>query len=125
MLAAGAGTRAGGPKALRRDADGVPWLHLAVAALRGGGCDPVLVVLSLEELEPAPPLGSVELLLQPVTAVIVVKMTHRFSNLFIILLAPRAARASADMGVLVACAREPAKWLTHFGAQSFCSREGP
>ncbi len=48
MLAAGAGTRAGGPKALRRDADGVPWLHLAVAALRAGGCDIVLVVLGAE-----------------------------------------------------------------------------
>lgn len=48
MLAAGAGTRAGGPKALRRDADGMPWLHRAVAALRGGGCDPVLVVLGAD-----------------------------------------------------------------------------
>ena len=48
MLAAGAGTRAGAPKALRTDADGVPWLHRAVAALRGGGCDPVLVVLGAE-----------------------------------------------------------------------------
>lgn len=45
VLAAGAGTRAGGPKALRRDADGVPWLHLAVAALRTGGCDDLRVVL--------------------------------------------------------------------------------
>lgn len=48
VLAAGAGTRAGGPKALRRDDDGMPWLHHAVAALRGGGCDPVLVVLGAE-----------------------------------------------------------------------------
>lgn len=48
MLAAGAGTRAGGPKALRLDADGMPWLHRAVAALRGGGCDPVLVVLGAD-----------------------------------------------------------------------------
>jgi CTP:molybdopterin cytidylyltransferase MocA len=48
VLAAGAGTRAGGPKALRRDDDGMPWLHRAVAALRGGGCDPVLVVLGAE-----------------------------------------------------------------------------
>lgn len=45
ILAAGAGVRAGGPKALRRDADGTPWLHRAVAALRGGGCDRVVVVL--------------------------------------------------------------------------------
>lgn len=48
VLAAGAGTRAGGPKALRRDADGMPWLHRAVAALREGGCDSVLVVLGAE-----------------------------------------------------------------------------
>jgi CTP:molybdopterin cytidylyltransferase MocA len=48
VLAAGAGTRAGGPKALRRDADGVPWLHLGVAALRAGGCDEVLIVLGAE-----------------------------------------------------------------------------
>ena len=45
VLAAGAGTRAGGPKALRRDAGGTPWLHAAVAALREGGCGDVLVVL--------------------------------------------------------------------------------
>jgi molybdenum cofactor cytidylyltransferase len=48
VLAAGAGTRACGPKALRRDADGMPWLHRAVAALRGGGCDSVLVVLGAD-----------------------------------------------------------------------------
>jgi CTP:molybdopterin cytidylyltransferase MocA len=48
VLAAGAGTRAGGPKALRRDADGVPWLHLAVAALRTGGCDDLRVVLGAD-----------------------------------------------------------------------------
>lgn len=48
VLAAGAGTRAGGPKALRRDADGMPWLHRAVAALRDGGCDSVLVVLGAD-----------------------------------------------------------------------------
>jgi CTP:molybdopterin cytidylyltransferase MocA len=48
VLAAGSGTRAGGPKALRRDAAGMPWLHLAVAALRGGGCDSVRVVLGAD-----------------------------------------------------------------------------
>lgn len=48
VLAAGAGARAGGPKALRRDDDGMPWLHRAVAALQGGGCDSVLVVLGAE-----------------------------------------------------------------------------
>lgn len=48
VLAAGAGTRAGGPKALRRDAAGVPWLHRSVAALRDGGCSDVVVVLGAE-----------------------------------------------------------------------------
>ncbi|GHF04922.1 NTP transferase domain-containing protein [Pseudolysinimonas yzui] len=48
VLAGGAGTRAGGPKALRRDADGMPWLHRAVAALRGGGCGSVWVVLGAD-----------------------------------------------------------------------------
>lgn len=45
VLAAGAGARAGGPKALRRDAEGTPWLHRATAALRDGGCAEVVVVL--------------------------------------------------------------------------------
>lgn len=45
VLAAGAGTRFGGPKALVRDAAGVPWIARAVAALRAGGCDDVVVVL--------------------------------------------------------------------------------
>jgi CTP:molybdopterin cytidylyltransferase MocA len=48
VLAAGAGTRAGGPKALRVDDDGMPWLHRCVAALRAGGCDDVVVVLGAE-----------------------------------------------------------------------------
>lgn len=45
VLAAGAGTRFGGPKALARADDGTPWLALAVAALRAGGCGEVIVVL--------------------------------------------------------------------------------
>ncbi|TQL03200.1 NTP transferase domain-containing protein [Cellulomonas sp. SLBN-39] len=45
VLAAGAGRRMGGPKALCRTPAGVPWLHLAVDALVGGGCGPVHVVL--------------------------------------------------------------------------------
>ncbi len=39
VLAAGDGTRAGGPKALRRDSTGMPWLVRAKDALREGGCD--------------------------------------------------------------------------------------
>jgi CTP:molybdopterin cytidylyltransferase MocA len=48
VLAAGSGTRAGGPKALRRGADGVSWLERATHALRTGGCDDILVVLGAE-----------------------------------------------------------------------------
>jgi CTP:molybdopterin cytidylyltransferase MocA len=45
LLAAGAGRRMGGPKALLHDADGTSWLHRSVAALREGGCAGVTVVL--------------------------------------------------------------------------------
>lgn len=45
VLAAGAGTRMGMPKALVCDAAGTPWVHLAVAALLDGGCGDVVVVL--------------------------------------------------------------------------------
>ena len=42
LLAAGAGTRYGMPKVLAAEGD---WLHSAVSALHGGGCDDVVVVL--------------------------------------------------------------------------------
>jgi molybdenum cofactor cytidylyltransferase len=45
LLAAGAGTRMGRPKALVTDPDGTPWLHVGVHALLDGGCDRVVVVL--------------------------------------------------------------------------------
>ena len=45
VLAAGAGSRYGTPKALVVDASGEPWLVRAALALEAGGCDPVLVVL--------------------------------------------------------------------------------
>jgi CTP:molybdopterin cytidylyltransferase MocA len=45
VLAAGAGSRMGLPKALMKTVDGTPWLELAVAVLRAGGCDRVIVVL--------------------------------------------------------------------------------
>lgn len=44
VLAAGAGTRFGGPKALAHGDDG-PWLVSAVRLLRDGGCGRVVVVL--------------------------------------------------------------------------------
>ncbi len=45
VLAAGAGTRFGGPKALARGGDGVPWVVRAVRTLREGGCGQVIVAL--------------------------------------------------------------------------------
>lgn len=45
LLAAGAGSRMGTPKALVHGPDGRPWLEGAVGVLRDGGCDHVLVVL--------------------------------------------------------------------------------
>ena len=45
LLAAGAGRRMGGPKALLRDPAGVPYLDRAVGGLLAGGCDTVTVVL--------------------------------------------------------------------------------
>lgn len=44
LLAAGGGSRYGGPKALARTND-VPWVVSSVQALRDGGCDPVAVVV--------------------------------------------------------------------------------
>jgi nicotine blue oxidoreductase len=51
LLAAGAGTRYGGPKALARDADGTSWLLRAVHALVP--CDGVTVVLGASAPEVA------------------------------------------------------------------------
>ena len=48
LLAAGAGRRAGGPKALRRFEDGEAWVTRAARTLQDGGCDPVLVVVGAE-----------------------------------------------------------------------------
>ncbi len=45
LLAAGAGSRMGKPKALVRDPDGTSWLVRSVEVLRASGCDDVLVVL--------------------------------------------------------------------------------
>ena len=45
LLAAGAGRRMGGPKALLRHDDGVPFLGRGLRVLLDGGCDRVTVVL--------------------------------------------------------------------------------
>ncbi len=51
VLAAGAGTRAGGPKALRRAEDGTAWVERAAITLRDAGCDPVIVVVGAQAYE--------------------------------------------------------------------------
>lgn len=48
LLAAGAGTRMGRPKALVRHDDGTPWLSAAREALLAGGCSDVVVVLGAQ-----------------------------------------------------------------------------
>ena len=48
LLAAGAGRRMGGPKALLRDPDGVPFLDRAVGTLLDGGCPRIRVVLGAQ-----------------------------------------------------------------------------
>ncbi len=45
ILAAGAGTRYGSPKALARMPDGTPWVQRTIAALDDADCDPILVTL--------------------------------------------------------------------------------
>ena len=54
LLAAGAGTRMGKPKALMRDADDTPWLRRAVVVLQDGGCEAVTVVLGAAADEATP-----------------------------------------------------------------------
>lgn len=54
LLAAGAGTRMGTPKALVRDESGEPWLARGVRALHEGGCDAVTVVLGASADEASP-----------------------------------------------------------------------
>lgn len=50
LLAAGSGSRLGTPKALLRDPAGEPLLARAVAALSGGGCASVVVVLGSQAM---------------------------------------------------------------------------
>ena len=53
LLAAGAGTRIGRPKALVVGDDGVVWLHVALGRLQDGGCRRVTVVLGASAEEAA------------------------------------------------------------------------
>jgi CTP:molybdopterin cytidylyltransferase MocA len=51
VLAAGAGSRYGMPKALARSDDGFPWLVRTIRTLADAGCSPVIVVLGAEAAE--------------------------------------------------------------------------
>jgi CTP:molybdopterin cytidylyltransferase MocA/RimJ/RimL family protein N-acetyltransferase len=53
LLAAGAGSRMGMPKALVHDPDGTAWLVRSVGVLRDSGCDEVVVVLGARADEAA------------------------------------------------------------------------
>ncbi|RPF20638.1 nucleotidyltransferase family protein [Myceligenerans xiligouense] len=54
VLAAGAGVRFGGPKALARDDDGTPWVEIACRTLLDGGCQDVIVTLGAGADEAGP-----------------------------------------------------------------------
>ncbi|MDT0182354.1 NTP transferase domain-containing protein [Microbacterium sp. ARD31] len=54
VLAAGAGTRYGHPKALARTDDGTPWVTRVAEALAAGGCDEVGVLLGARAEEALP-----------------------------------------------------------------------
>lgn len=60
VLAAGAGSRLGRPKALMRTADGEPWVARAAHLLEAAGCDHVVVVIgaSAEQATALVPAGS-------------------------------------------------------------------
>lgn len=58
LLAAGAGTRMGAPKALLRDGNGLAWAVRAARALRAGGCAEVHVVVGARGDEVAAELES-------------------------------------------------------------------
>jgi len=60
LLAAGAGRRAGGPKALRRDGDGPTWVVAGVRTLARGGCSPVIVTVGCRAGEVAAVLAATE-----------------------------------------------------------------
>jgi CTP:molybdopterin cytidylyltransferase MocA len=70
LLAAGAGRRAGGPKALRVDPDGTSWLLRSVAVLRDGGCDAVIVVLGSQAVRGREILAGSALAADPVITIV-------------------------------------------------------
>lgn len=65
VLAAGAGSRMGMPKALVRDDDGVPWVVRSVRVLREGGCGEIGVVVGASADEVAPLLATEDVTIVP------------------------------------------------------------
>jgi len=97
VLAAGSGSRYGGPKALAHDVDGTSWLQRAVQALTDGGCAPVMVALGADADE-------AEDLLDPSAGLLVVRAQDWSTGLSASLRAGlRAARTIAPepAGVVV------------------------
>jgi CTP:molybdopterin cytidylyltransferase MocA len=97
LLAAGAGRRAGGPKALRSDADGSGWLSRGVRVLLGGGCAEVVVVLGAQAATARNLLAGLLAAAAPVT---VVEATDWSEGMAASLRAGLAAAGECD-GVLV------------------------
>jgi CTP:molybdopterin cytidylyltransferase MocA len=65
LLAAGAGTRMGMPKALVRDVAGLPWVVRSVQVLREGGCTEIGVVVGAAADEVAALLASEGVIVVP------------------------------------------------------------
>ncbi len=67
LLAAGAGSRMGTPKALVTDADGTSWLRRGTEVLLDGGCDAVTIVLgaAADDASDLVPTGPVTTVVAP------------------------------------------------------------
>ena len=97
LLAAGAGTRMGRPKALVADPDGTTWLTRSVESLLAGGCERVTVVLgaAVGEALPLLPPG-------PVTSVVAAEWAEGMgASLRAGLVALEAGEAVAALVLLV------------------------
>ena len=98
VLAAGAGSRYGRPKALVHDAAGRSWLQHAVNVLAAAGCSPVIVVLGARGAEAAA-------LIEPTPSVLVVQAADWADGLSASLRA--GLRAALDLSTVAAVAIIP------------------
>lgn len=90
LLAAGAGRRAGGPKALRIDAGGTSWLQRSLRVLSAGGCAELVAVLGAQADE--------------ARGLLVGENSHQLPPLHVVVASDWAAgmAASLDVGLLAA-----------------------